>query len=99
MNEPTNKTYELTTLADLFDVVTLDNVRTLAGDLKAVLFTVANAKMVAETMGDKATDLRFNPVIRWTDDNVQQSTLKVYERKTKKHILNVVAKPQKNETN
>ena len=80
MNKSTGKTYTITTLSDLFEVVNLDNVDTLAADIRLLLVSVASAKKLAESMDEVLDGTEFEPSVEWTDDNIKSATTHITDQ-------------------
>jgi len=73
----TNKTYALTTIADLLDVVTTENLDALVTDIRGALVNAATTKAVMELAKPGASAGMFNGVVmNWTDDNVNSQSFK-----------------------
>lgn len=68
--------YEIKTIDDLFNVVTVDNVENLAEDLKSWLSICASMKAVAKVLGeeDDLQHLKFT----WIDDGKHEKTVNIH---------------------
>lgn len=74
---PTNKTYTLTTIADLLRVVTMDNVDALAADIRGLLKNAAATKSLIAVTNPKDAEALFNEIIpiEWCDDNINRQRI------------------------
>lgn len=79
---PTNETHKLKTIADLFRVVSVDNVESLLVDLRGLLLNVLMTKtLAAAATPNEKIDLFKGVVITWTDDNVNRQSIMIPKKK------------------
>lgn len=74
MSEPTNKTYTITTIADLLRVVNGDNVEALTADITGLLINAALTKALTEPSLPDGVDMFEGASITWCDDNINKQT-------------------------